>query len=1495
MATPTNEARQAEAVTRELLSSGQITRRAATKILTALGRGESDSRENAVAVAREDFLSFAVAGLALAFSSLGEGISGLFVVRQKQKVNATPAVAAKYEPSSISTFLSFETLSETLRPLFNEYVWWFIAMLLVISGSIMGIREAWLRFEGVARPLTILFAFFAYHGLFLGLGTFLMRKNAATGRMLTVLSALLVPVMFSIANSVARDQAEAGALATAISFALSAITLILISKRLEINYFSSLCYLPLPFALAALAPLATPLPWLSPVLISAIGAAILAASGALSSTKPMQKLALSLLGLGILIWLVGSLTLATDDDLSRTLRVVTLILALAQVSRVMRELDFSKTKIFTAIEIVLYAIISVLAIAGAKTFAGAQASQLNLDFRIAIYPVAIAVFMRMALDHNAAIHPLIFLTMLFSLHTARIFTAHEAWLKLAFFSVPLALPWIFRTAHEKKKKLFLYWAVSAGIIGSLIAMDGAPHWAKAAIGLITALTIHRAAGLSRSAFHYLSPIGLFVFVAQAPIFADSRLQPHEVFFAIALIYAVGGWIFEKKAAASDTEGHPIDDLSLLCGFIALLTIGSIAPRNEWDHFIALGPIWLFLTLRSLRDRSALVSLAANLIAIVVFFNLLRIRDYANAAGFAAAVAVACYLISALLQTQSHPIATGRIFLKLVKLPFDCRGRNNIAYAAGLTAVVMLGSVFVNAVGWLSTPDFAMRPIALGSIVTMLVISMVAFHFRTLSFLRLRGNIALLFYLLIGIALAAITNRLGRPLPVDQVALRLLILFPLMALITAGVVVYGPRYGKYLEAEAHGKWYYLVPVTAVFGITALLAYEIVALSAFDFDRVFANVPFLFYLSIALYPLILAHTVGSRFRHSFFAFAPVFCAATLAQLIPGDYLAFRQHIVQGFSAGVFVLALLAFAMRHNSYFTESGYWSIGYTALIALLSFQVAAILPGAILLVVALLYLASKNIRSSAFIFFVSGLLLVHGGAHLTNVYPTWPGPALALAAICMLYPARRLAAKLDLAEDFVLQGAFVAGVLYIFAAFFYAATEGFAANALQAGWSVLTADFNYIATGAFYRSPSLTLVYFLTSVYFYLASQRILGRSQSALAFIAHFAFAGFLSTGIWLTLNLSGANVFFMSALPFVLAIILIYEIFITARLKKWREDSSDIYAGHFSARDLMIVICGIMFIPLSQNFANPIAHASVTLLIALILYLVLNVQAAFTSQKTRYVYIAELTIAGIYYSLKPLLGITNPAIDAFIALGYAFLLVGLALLTDRLGWQIVSEPTRRFAAFMPIVAALVVDNFRTLPVVMLSLLSSGLYFSLSRLGERNIFAALAAVTLNAALFFFSLSQGFDSSEFYALPMGLTIIFFATIFKGSLTTENQARVRMIGGLIAYVPAALQVTLRSGLAANGMYSVAFGIFCLLGILAGTILRIRSYLFLGALFLSLDIVANLVQEGLQNQFVGFILLTVTGLALIAILIFFNLRRDVVLAYLARSRERFKSWR
>lgn len=69
------------------------------------------------------------------------------------------------------------------------------------------------------------------------------------------------------------------------------------------------------------------------------------------------------------------------------------------------------------------------------------------------------------------------------------------------------------------------------------------------------------------------------------------------------------------------------------------------------------------------------------------------------------------------------------------------------------------------------------------------------------------------------------------------------------------------------------------------------------------------------------------------------------------------------------------------------------------------------------------------------------------------------------------------------------------------------------------------------------------------------------------------------------------------------------------------------------------------------------------------------------------------------------------------------------------------------------------------------------------------------------------------------------------------------------------------------------------------------MQVRAYLALGTLFLTLDILANLVRAGLRDHGVGFLLLSVSGLG---IMIRITLRRDWAWGVARRFRARLGAW-
>jgi len=73
-----------------------------------------------------------------------------------------------------------------------------------------------------------------------------------------------------------------------------------------------------------------------------------------------------------------------------------------------------------------------------------------------------------------------------------------------------------------------------------------------------------------------------------------------------------------------------------------------------------------------------------------------------------------------------------------------------------------------------------------------------------------------------------------------------------------------------------------------------------------------------------------------------------------------------------------------------------------------------------------------------------------------------------------------------------------------------------------------------------------------------------------------------------------------------------------------------------------------------------------------------------------------------------------------------------------------------------------------------------------------------------------------------------------------------------------------------------------------------LLQIRAYLVMGTLFLTLDVVANLVYAGLRDHRVGFLILSISGLAILGAMITTTLKREEVRRSLRRVQGALRAW-
>jgi hypothetical protein len=287
--------------------------------------------------------------------------------------------------------------------------------------------------------------------------------------------------------------------------------------------------------------------------------------------------------------------------------------------------------------------------------------------------------------------------------------------------------------------------------------------------------------------------------------------------------------------------------------------------------------------------------------------------------------------------------------------------------------------------------------------------------------------------------------------------------------------------------------------------------------------------------------------------------------------------------------------------------------------------------------------------------------------------------------------------------------------------------------------------------------------------------------------------------------------------------------------------------------------------------------------------------VHAAWRVGTARHVYLLQTAAVGGYALLRVSVARgLPPQLDAVAALILGFVLVGVTVQARRAGIPPVADATRRFAALLPVVIALVLPHRADLGAALLSAGAGALYTTLAYVERSRWFGSLGAAAGNLALLIIAIAGGLDGPEVYLAPMGLLILIVGQIFRDGLGPSSRLGVRIVGGLVLYLPAAIQLTLEVGNGASGLYALAFGVVCLAGVAVGMLLHIRAFLALGTGFLVLDIASHLIRAGVRDHRVGFLLLSATGLSILGVMMWITLRREQALRILGAFQTRLAGW-
>ncbi len=249
------------------------------------------------------------------------------------------------------------------------------------------------------------------------------------------------------------------------------------------------------------------------------------------------------------------------------------------------------------------------------------------------------------------------------------------------------------------------------------------------------------------------------------------------------------------------------------------------------------------------------------------------------------------------------------------------------------------------------------------------------------------------------------------------------------------------------------------------------------------------------------------------------------------------------------------------------------------------------------------------------------------------------------------------------------------------------------------------------------------------------------------------------------------------------------------------------------------------------------------------------------------------------------------------YIVMLLAFGSAAFGELCVRRNWRVIAEPLLRTGGFLPLLPAVAAWAFSDTryPLV---LFSAGLVYVFLSITRRSFYTAVAAaVTSNGAIWALLSEKGlefFIQPQMWLIPPALSVLIAAHVNRARLTEHALTGIRYGCVIIIYLSSAGEMFMKlvvSDAPEAWLRPIVLASLAVAGMLAGILLRVRAFLYLGASFLLLSIVAMVWNAGrlVQHTWPWWAFGISMGLAILVLFGVFEKHRQAVQGLIARLRQ------